>query len=46
MQIDCFSASGKNKVTLQLLPRQLFKEKSANKSEIIILSGCMNDEME
>ena len=44
MQIDRFWASGKNKETLQLLSRQFFKEKSANKSVRIILSGYVTDE--
>ena len=43
MQIDRFWASGKNKETLQLLSRQFFKEKSANKSVRIILSGDVAD---
>ena len=44
MQIDCFWASAKNREILQLLSRQFFKEKSANKSVRIILSGYVTDE--
>ena len=46
MQIDHFWASGKNSETLQLLSRQFFKEKTANKSVRIILSGYVTDEYE
>ena len=44
MQIDRFWTGGKNKETLQLLSRQFFKGKSANKSVRIILSGYVTGE--